>query len=87
MLGTFCFLLDLSISIYVWIIIISVFLTWVPTDPYSPAVQFISRVTTPTLNIARKLFPFLFISGIDFSPIVVILVLQYLPRLICGLLA
>ena len=87
MLSIFCFMLDLSISIYVWIIIISIFLTWVPTDPYSPAVQFINRVTRPTLDTARRLFPFLLISGIDFSPIVVILALQYLPRLVCGILA
>jgi len=87
MLSIFCFMLDLSISIYVWIIIISIFLTWVPTDPYSPAVQFINRATRPTLETARRLFPFLLISGIDFSPIVVILALQYLPRLVCGILA
>jgi YggT family protein len=86
MLGLFCFLLNGAVSIYVWIVIIAVLMTYFQPNPYNPAVQFIYRVTEPLFGYARKYLSFLIISGIDFSPVAIILLLQFIPQLICSAL-
>jgi len=86
MISLFCFLLDTAVSIYVWILIIAVVLTYVQPNQYNPAVQFIYKVTAPVFAYSRQYLSFLTISGIDFSPIAVIMFLQFIPRFICSLL-
>ncbi len=86
MISLFCFILDAVVSIYVWILIISVVLTYVQPNQYNPAVQFIYRVTAPVFEYSRKYLAFLTIGGIDFSPIAVIMFLQFIPRFICSVL-
>lgn len=70
-------LLDIGLTIYIWIIIIRALLSWVNPDPYNPVVMFLYRVTEPVLYRVRKLLPFGNI-GIDISPIIVILVIVFL---------
>ena len=86
MLGLFCFLLNGAVSIYVWIVIIAVLMTYFQPNPYNPAVQFIYRATEPLFRYARKYLSFLIISGVDFSPVAIILLLQFIPQLICSAL-
>jgi len=86
MLTLFCFLINAAVSIYVWIVIIAVLMTYFQPNPYNPAVQFIYRVTEPLFSSARKYLSFLIISGIDFSPIAIILILQFIPQIICSVL-
>ncbi|MDL2227197.1 YggT family protein, partial [Deltaproteobacteria bacterium OttesenSCG-928-M10] len=64
-----------GVVIYVWIIIARVLLTWVNPNPYSPLMRFLSSLTDPLLNRGRRLVPFTF-GGLDFSPIVVIILIQ-----------
>jgi YggT family protein len=72
-------LLGLLIEIYSFVIFARVLITWVPNlDPYHPAVQFLRQITDPVLEPARKLIPS--IGMIDISPIVVMIVLQFLAR-------
>jgi YggT family protein len=52
-------------------------LSWVSPDPYNPIVRFIHNVTEPILYRIRKSLPVVF-GGIDFSPIVVFLVIMFL---------
>jgi len=66
----------LSILIYVLIfsIIIQVILSWVNPDPYNPVYSFVSRLNEPlTVPVRRRVRPF---HGIDFSPLIVIILLQ-----------
>jgi|GEM_PF-764167 len=86
MIGLFCFLLNTAISLYLIIILIRVLISWVPVDYGHQAVRTVFKLTDPVLIPAKKYLPFLFIGGIDFSPIAVVLLLQYLPRLLCGAL-
>jgi len=86
MLDLFCFLLNTAVSIYIWILIIAMLMTFFQPNQYNPAVQFIYRVTEPLFSYSRRYLSFLTISGIDFSPIVIILVLQMIPRFICSVL-
>lgn len=68
--------LDHLLTLYWWIVIISVLLTWVNPDPYNPIVRFLRGVTEPVFHQVRRRLPFVVISGIDLSPIVVLLGIQ-----------
>ena len=63
-----------------WIVIARAVLSWVNPDPYNPIVRFIHNVTEPVLYQVRKRIPINF-GGIDFSPIIVILVIYFLRDL------
>ena len=85
MIGLFCFLLNAAVSLYIWILIIAVLMTYFQPNRYNPAVQFITRVTTPVFVTARRYLPFLIISGMDFTPVALILALQFVPQIICSI--
>ena len=64
------------INLYIWIVIIAALLSFVRPDPYNPVVQVLYRLTEPVMGFIRRKMPFVVLSGIDLSPIVVILGLQ-----------
>ena len=64
------------INLYIWIVIIAALLSFVRPDPYNPVVQILHRLTEPVMNFIRSKMPFVVLSGIDLSPLVVILGLQ-----------
>jgi len=64
------------INLYIWIIIIAALISFVRPDPYNPIVQILHRLTEPVFNFIRQKIPFVIFSGIDLSPLVVILGLQ-----------
>jgi YggT family protein len=66
------------LTIYWWIVIIAVLLTWVNPDPYTPIVRFLRGVTEPVFYQIRRRIPFVVIGGLDLSPIVVLLGIQVL---------
>jgi YggT family protein len=74
-------ILDLGLTIYMWLIIIRAIISWVNPDPYNPVVRFLYNVTEPVLYQVRRLIPMRGI-GIDFSPIIVILVIVFLQSFV-----
>ena len=67
------------LEVYKWLIIARAVISWVGPDPHNPIVRFLYGATEPVLYRLRRAFP-LYAGGIDFSPIlvfVVILFLQY----------
>ena len=70
-------IIDIALSIYLWIIIISAALTWVNPDPYNPIVRLLRQLTEPVLAPVRRLIPLRGI-GIDFSPIIILLLIVFL---------
>lgn len=64
---------------YLWVVIISAVMSWINPDPYNPIVRFIYSVTEPVFDFVRERLP-VFFGGIDFSPIVVILAIQFLQQ-------
>ena len=70
-------ILKIVLELYMWVIIIRALLSWVNPDPYNPIVQFLNSITEPVLYRVRQVIPMSGI-GIDFSPIVVILVIIFL---------
>jgi len=73
--------LDIVLSIYMWVVIARAVLSWVSPDPYNPIVRFIHKVTEPVLYQVRKRIPVNF-GGIDFSPIIVFLAIIFLQRFV-----
>jgi len=69
--------LDLILGIYMWIVIIRAIASWFAMDPYNPIYQFLVRITEPVLGYVRRLIP-LRAGMVDFSPIIVILVIIFL---------
>jgi YggT family protein len=76
MLGSLATLIGLALTIYMWMVIIRVLISWVRPSPYNPVVQFLSRATDPALNQVRRLFRLNY-GGIDFSPIILIVLLVF----------
>ena len=72
---------DIVLSIFMWIVIARAVLSWVSPDPYNPIVRFIHKVTEPVLYQVRKRIPVNF-GGIDFSPIIVFLAIIFLQRFV-----
>ena len=53
-------ILDLALTIYMWLIIARALLTWVNPDPFNPIVQFLYKVTEPVLGWVRRRVPMIF---------------------------
>ncbi|MHB8380939.1 MAG: YggT family protein [Candidatus Binataceae bacterium] len=67
------------LTIYFWIVIIAALLTWIEPNPYNPIVRFLYSVTEPVFDWIRGHLP-VFFGGIDFSPIIVIIVIEFLQQ-------
>ena len=67
-------------NLYIWIVIISALLSFVRPDPHNPIVQILHRLTEPALDFIRRKMPFVVFSGVDLSPLVIILGLQLLDN-------
>jgi YggT family protein len=66
------------LSVIQWLVIIAAVISWVNPDPRNPIVQFLYRTTEPILRPFRKILPPRRTGGIDFSPILVILLILFL---------
>lgn len=76
--------LNMLLSLYWWILLARVIISWVNPDPYNPIVRFLSAATDPVLYRIRRAFPILYTSGIDLSPIVVIAAIYFLQIFLVG---
>jgi YggT family protein len=71
------------LQIYLFLIFIRILLTWFPTVSWMNQVaSFLSPLTDPYLNIFRSFIPP--IGGLDLSPILAIIVLQFIAGLLGG---
>lgn len=76
--------IQLFFTIITWAIIIRILLSWIRIDPYhptlGPAVRLLDQITEPILAPARQLIPPM--GGMDFSPIIVLVLLSLIERLL-----
>ncbi len=70
------------INIYIWVVIIAVLLSFVRPDPYNPVVQALYKLTEPVFEWIRRKMPFVVVSGLDLSPLVLLLALQFIEILV-----
>jgi len=73
------------INMYIWVVIIASVLSFIQLDPRNPIVEVLNRLTQPVFSFVRQKLPFVVFSGIDLSPIVIILGLQFIDTLLLGL--
>lgn len=67
------------ISIYTVLIFIRILLSWFPNvNWFDPPFSILSQLTDPYLNLFRSIIPPL--GGLDFSPILAILLLQFVQQ-------
>jgi len=78
------FVLKSILTIYFYVVIASAILSWVNPDPYNPIIRFLRIATEPVYVYIRRYLPFLNIGGIDLSPIVLILIIQFLQIAVVG---
>ncbi|MDO8519138.1 MAG: YggT family protein, partial [Deltaproteobacteria bacterium] len=77
--------ISLIVGVYTFIVAGAVIISWVRPDPYNPIVQFLNRTTEPVFSWVRRFIPrFLYQTGIDFTPLLVIVLLVFLETLIAG---
>jgi len=72
-------LVSLAINTYIGAIFIQVIVSWVNPGTYNPAISLLHNLTEPLLRPARRLLPP--VSGLDLSPLLVLIALQVLKML------
>ena len=73
-------LVNLVINVFLFAILIQVILSWVNPGAYNPALGLIHSLTEPVLRPARRMIPP--ISGLDLSPMLVMVGLTLLKMLL-----
>ena len=77
LLEAFAAVVNVLLTLYMWIVIARAVISWVNPDPYNPIVRFLYSATEPVLYRLRRAFP-LYARGIDFSPILVFVAIMFL---------
>ena len=80
-------ILKYLLNIYFWIVIAACLISWVSPNPSNPIVQILRRLTAPVFYKVRKWLPFTYTSGLDFSPIVVLIAIELCQVAIVNTLA
>ena len=57
MLSSVAMVLDMVLTLYMWLIIGRVIISWVNADPYNPIVRFLYNATEPVLYRVRRALP------------------------------
>jgi len=70
------------LKVYSWLILARVILSWVNPQPRHTMLVMVIRVTEPVLRLLRPLVP---IPGLDLSPLLAFLLIQFASRLLAGL--
>ena len=68
---------------FIWIVIGSSLLSFF-LSPYHPVREALDRIVAPFLNPIRNLMPSA--GGLDFSPLILILIVSFVSRFLIGLL-
>ncbi len=67
-------LLTLAVYVFMIAILIQVVLSWIQPGSYNPVIGLVNRLSEPLMAPARRIIPP--ISGLDLSPLVVLILLQ-----------
>ena len=84
LIGAIFQVLNAVLSIYFWIVIGRAVISWVNPDPYNPIVRFLHNATDPVFDRIRRILPLQF-SGIDFTPILVLIIIGVLQNILARL--
>ena len=76
---------NVGFSLYTFLILIRCILTWLPLGRGNSLIRFIYEITEPVLSPFRRLMGG-FMVGIDFSPVLAVMVLEFARQLILKIL-
>jgi YggT family protein len=85
LIESLAYILNLALTIYMWLIIARALLSWVNPDPYNPIVRMLYNVTEPVLGWVRQRVPLIF-GGLDLTPLLVLLAVVFLQRFLVATL-
>lgn len=74
-------ILNMVLTVYMWIVIAQAILSWVSPDPFNPIVRVINNLTEPVLHRIRSKLPVVY-GGIDLSPLVVLLAIIFIQQFV-----
>jgi YggT family protein len=77
------YVLDILLTGYMWIVIVSAIISWVSPNPYNPIVRFLRAVTEPVYRPIRGIIGYR-LGIIDISPMVVILAIIFVKYFLIG---
>ncbi len=85
-------LIDQIVNLYIWTMLAYIVITWLIAfriiNPWQPivrmAMDFLGRIHEPLMGRVRRFLPDL--GGIDLSPIILLLAVQFLRNLVIGFL-
>ena len=75
-------LVNYVIELFIILIVVSSVLSWFRPDPRNLFVKIVHGVVDPLLHPVRAILPSA--GGLDFSPMIVILILWFLQKLLTG---
>jgi YggT family protein len=78
-------IVSLVFQVYIFIVIARALISWVNPDPYNPIVRFLYSATEPVLALMRRYLPLQF-SGIDLSPIALLLALTIVEKILLNII-
>jgi len=79
LLNAIATIIDVMLTIYMFLIIARAVISWVNPDPYNPIVNFLYQTTEPVLYRIRRYLPFRGMA-IDISPIIVLFIIIFLKQ-------
>lgn len=78
--------LRLFIQIYMVIILIRSIISWVGPVQYNQFTYILRKLTDPVFRFLHRVFPFMIYRNIDFSPIIILVLLSFINRYFIGLM-
>jgi YggT family protein len=69
-----------GIDLLMLVILVTSLLSWIRPDPRNPIVRFLHGIVDPVLHPIRLVVPAM--GGMDFSPLIAILILSLLQKLV-----
>lgn len=70
-------ILNILLTLYMWVVIIAAIISWVNPDPYNPIVRLLRAVTEPAFRPIRKVIGYR-LGFIDISPMIIILAILFI---------
>jgi len=83
MMAEIALMVKLLATLLIWVVIASVLLSYL-LSPYHPVRMALDRLVDPLLNPIRRILPST--GMIDFSPLILIVLIEFLSRVIIGVL-
>ncbi|MDQ6991207.1 MAG: YggT family protein [Mariprofundaceae bacterium] len=69
-------LIDMALTLVMFVVIARAVLSWVSPDPYNPIVRIINQISEPILFPIRQRVPYM--GGMDLSPMIALMVVFFL---------